>query len=965
MKFEELKVEQLKRELSKMELPTAGNKAELQKRLIDEFKRRDIDIGTYEFEYKEETEICTRSTTSNMDLNTMFAAMMEKFAEVQETSKADNEKLLTDNEKLRAEVKAEVKETFKHLAEMEAKFQESSRATEEKILEVSEVINSRVDGIDKKVSDLKTKMNNLQYQEGAVRIIPETSSRIKAPSFDGTTPFNVFKFQFETVAIRNMWNNEEKAIELILALKGGASSAEDFALEIELLIQLTYPGEHHPFLDIFKIEAFVNGIRDPEIKHAVCATPKPSFAETVSFALAQETAKIISKPQIFKVRNVEVVAENERNIVTEIKEAVLEALNEKQNKAKIKCYNCGKTGHIQRNCKAQRKRTRSVSPPRNNRQVNHHSSQESPLKRASTEGQELAPTSDGPTISISVMQQKNSNLTAGGYINGRKHIFTIDTGASQSIIRPDLVKKTIEPLCGVRLRTATGEPATVYGKVNAKVNIANISVDHLFIVADIVDEVIIGADFMIMHGIKLHLGPNVMIWRNVEIPLDVGYQSKAEVKESVIDVRLTHIDSTEDWSEAQRDDPLLAKIISAKEEGKRPARNEISAESPLMKSYWALWNSLQVLNGCLYRIWESADGKTVTNLIVVPASKINEVLKEFHDGPSGGHLGGKADWISNCPQCIAAKGPVRKSRGRLQQYNSGAPFERIAMDVAGPFPVSDAGNRYVLVVMDYFSKWPEVYAIPNQEAKTVVGVFVNNWICRYGVPLELHSDQGRNFEYAVFKEMCDLYGIRKTRTTPLHPQSDGMVERFNRTLEEYLRKVVSAHQKDWDEHIPKFLLAYRTAVHDSTSRTPAKIIFGTELKLPGDLEFGIKPSSKSKDDENFSQEQDDLNELHEFVRRRIKMTSDKMKARYDRAVNSEGFTEGQLVLLYSPQRKKGLSPKLQTHWEGPYVVIKKLNDVVYRIQKYKSPRSKMKVVHLERLAAYGKGESVPIRDEQA
>ncbi|XP_037820440.1 uncharacterized protein LOC119609656 [Lucilia sericata] len=154
---------------------------------------------------------------------------------------------------------------------------------------------------------------------------------------------------------------------------------QDFALEIERLIQLTYPGEHHPFLDIFKIEAFVNGIRDPEIKHAVCATPKPSFAETVSFALAQETAKIISKPQIFKVRNVEVVAENERNIVTEIKEAVLEALNEKQNKAKIKCYNCGKTGHIQRNCKAQRKRTRSVSPPRNNQQVNHHSSQESPL----------------------------------------------------------------------------------------------------------------------------------------------------------------------------------------------------------------------------------------------------------------------------------------------------------------------------------------------------------------------------------------------------------------------------------------------------------------------------------------------------------------------------------------------------------------------------------------------------------
>ena len=90
------------------------------------------------------------------------------------------------------------------------------------------------------------------------------------------------------------------------------------------------------------------------------------------------------------------------------------------------------------------------------------------------------------------------------------------------------------------------------------------------------------------------------------------------------------------------------------------------------------------------------------------------------------------------------------------------------MNVAGPFPVSNVGNRYVLVVMDYFRKWPEVYAIPNQEASTIVNVFVNNCVCRYGVPIELHSDQGRNFESVAFKEICELCGIKKTRTTPLH-----------------------------------------------------------------------------------------------------------------------------------------------------------------------------------------------------
>ena len=118
----------------------------------------------------------------------------------------------------------------------------------------------------------------------------------------------------------------------------------------------------------------------------------------------------------------------------------------------------------------------------------------------------------------------------------------------------------------------------------------------------------------------------------------------------------------------------------------------------------------------------------------------------------------------------------------------------------------------VLVVMDNFSKWPEVYAIPNQEGNTLLNVFVNNWVYRYGVPIELHFDHGRNFDSAVFKEMCEVYGIKKTRSTPLHSQSDGMVERFNRTLEEYLRTVVSEQQKDWDEHIPRCLLAYRSSL---------------------------------------------------------------------------------------------------------------------------------------------------------
>ena len=144
----------------------------------------------------------------------------------------------------------------------------------------------------------------------------------------------------------------------------------------------------------------------------------------------------------------------------------------------------------------------------------------------------------------------------------------------------------------------------------------------------------------------------------------------------------------------------------------------------------------------------------------------------------------------------------------MYQYNVGAPFERIAINIAGPFPDSDKGNRYLLIAMNYFTKWPEVYAIPNQEASTVADTLVTNFFCRFGVPMELHSDQGRNFESRLIQEVQERLRVNKTRTTPLHPQSDGMVERYVKTIKEHLRKVVSTHQWDWDERLPIFLLAY-------------------------------------------------------------------------------------------------------------------------------------------------------------
>jgi transposase InsO family protein len=121
----------------------------------------------------------------------------------------------------------------------------------------------------------------------------------------------------------------------------------------------------------------------------------------------------------------------------------------------------------------------------------------------------------------------------------------------------------------------------------------------------------------------------------------------------------------------------------------------------------------------------------------------------------------------------------------MHQYNVGSPFERIAIDVAGPFPRSDQGNRYLLIAIDYFTKWPEVYGIPNQEASTVAEALVTNFFCCFGIPRELHSDQGRNFGSHLLQEVLQCLGVSKTRTTQLHPHLDGMVEQYIKTIEEH------------------------------------------------------------------------------------------------------------------------------------------------------------------------------------
>ncbi|KAJ8953835.1 hypothetical protein NQ318_006685 [Aromia moschata] len=159
-------------------------------------------------------------------------------------------------------------------------------------------------------------------------------------------------------------------------------------------------------------------------------------------------------------------------------------------------------------------------------------------------------------------------------------------------------------------------------------------------------------------------------------------------------------------------------------------------------------------------------------------------------------------------------------------------------------------------------------------------------------------------------------------------------------------------EMDWDKLVPLFLLSYRSSQHESTTYTPSMLTSGREMKLPTDLILGhpVEENQERSLPEFVEDLRERMDRIHRFAREKLKIHSDKMKQRLDTTSTETAFKPGDAVWLYAPKRTKGKSPKLQSNWEGPYTIIKKINDLVYRIQL--SPRSKPKVVHLERLAKY-------------
>ena len=410
--------------------------------------------------------------------------------------------------------------------------------------------------------------------------------------------------------------------------------------------------------------------------------------------------------------------------------------------------------------------------------------------------------------------------------------------------------------------------------------------------------------------------------------------------------------TTQQLSDLQRQDPVLLPVHEWVDAGFRPTRDESASLGAATRSYWINYDNLERIESVLYLRWADPNKKYPTQRrLLVPQSLQHKVLACCHDALFAGHLGvqktvdevkRRFHWpglrrdvkihIRNCKTCGANKMPYKKFRAALSNFRVGEPMDRLGINFMGPLPQTKQGNKYLLVIVDYFTRWAEAFTLPDQQAETLAATFVREFVCRYGAPLEVHSDQGMNFESALFQEICQLFGICKTRSSPYHPSSNGLVERFNRTLASLIRSYLEMRVTDWDEHIPYLTSAYRATVHPSTGFTPNFLMFGRETSGPVDLPFPVPKEGQSPSvPEYVVSMQERLVECYNLARELLRAAAERQKRDHDTRVSQNKFQPGDLVWKRYHVRKK-----LERPWVGPYVIRKVLSDCLYLVSDKKS-----------------------------
>lgn len=642
------------------------------------------------------------------------------------------------------------------------------------------------------------------------------------------------------------------------------------------------------------------------------------------------------------------------------------------------CYNCQGKGHIARDCpspkatKTARKTAASMKSESNSKnskvgkteEVERDKSDSSTSNSVSTNFASGLENKDHVLL-VDVVSVCNDMPVCEGRIGSEVIQVLRDSGCSTVVVRKKFV--TDKSYTG-RMQKCVLIDGTV-----REVPIARLFVDTPFYKGD-VDALVFDSPIY-----DLILG-NIP---GVRQPLDPD--SNWEPEDIVSDKQVDQSSGVQTREQKQREQRALDPLLTSSGTASSVTKHDIGKAQNEDKSLSRLWELgkhgtatvtktgneilFVVRNKLLYRKFKSVNSDHFVEQLVVPKKYTSAVMKLAHESPLAGHLGTKKTtdrilaqfyWPGMheeirrfCISCDICQRTVDK--GRVPKAPLGVmplidtPFRRVAIDLVGPiYPATDRGNRYILTLVDFATRYPEAVPLKQIDTERVAEALLDIFT-RVGVPNEILSDMGKQFTSDLMKAIGRLLTIRPLTTTPYHPQCNGLVERFNGTLKRMLRRMCAERPKDWDRYLSAILFAYREVPQESLGFSPFELLYGRSLRGPMTVLKELWTGEVDQEEVKHSYQyvvdlRERLEDTCRMAQEELKRSSQRYRKYFDARTKDRQFKAGDLVLILLPTDAN----KILAQWQGPYEIVGKVGRHDYRVKV----KGKEKTLHVNLLKKY-------------